>query len=104
MRPYTSLLVQQLYVWMAFKDSLHTTDWARLANIPSTDKALRDLGTFAFIVFYLLSAGWIHVAIVAELLCLIDILEYLHTEVQGMITSPHLATTVLHDVLRWWYL
>ena len=74
MRPYTSLLVQQLYVWMAFKDSLHTTDWARLANIPSTDKALRDLGTFAFIVFYLLSAGWIHVAIVAELLCLIEIL------------------------------
>ena len=98
MRPYTSLLVQQLYVWMAFTDSLHTTDWARLANIPSTDKALRDLGTFAFIVFYLLSAGWIHVAIVAELLCLIDILEKIRTKVQGMITSNRLTPALLYDI------
>ena len=35
-----------------------------------------------------------------ELLHLIEILEYIHTEVQGIITSPHLVMTLLYDVLR----
>ena len=43
---------------------------------------------------------------VAELLRLIERLEDLHTEVQGRISFPHLATALLFDVLqRWsWYL
>ena len=31
-------------------------------------------------------------------------LEDLHTKVQGMITSPHLYTTLLYDVFRRWSL
>ena len=37
---------------------------------------------------------------VSELLLLIDRLEELHIEVQRMISSPHLATTLLFDVLQ----
>ena len=39
-----------------------------------------------------------------ELLQYLNETEELHTEVQGMISSPHLATTLLFDVLRWWSL
>ena len=39
---------------------------------------------------------------VAKLLRLIERLEELHTKVQGMISSPHLAMTLLYDVLRRW--
>ena len=39
---------------------------------------------------------------VSELLLLIDRLEELHIEVQRMISSPHLATTLLFDVLQRW--
>ena len=41
---------------------------------------------------------------VAELLCLIERLEELHTEVQRMISSPHLATTLLFNVMWRWSL
>ena len=39
---------------------------------------------------------------VAEILRLIERLEELHTEVQGVISPPHLATTLLFDVSRRW--
>ena len=39
---------------------------------------------------------------VAKLLRHIEMLEELHTEVQGVISSPHLATTLLFDVSRRW--
>ena len=41
---------------------------------------------------------------VAELLHLIEILEELQTEVQGMILSPHLATTLIFGVSQRWSL
>ena len=70
--------------------------------ILSTYKALRDLGTFAFVVLHLSSTGGRHSSAVAELLRLIGRLEELHTEVERMISSPHLATTLLFDVSRRW--
>ena len=72
----------------------------RLAVILSTDEALRNLGTFAFAMSHLFSAGRSHLSAVADLLCLIERLEKLHTKVQGMISPPHLATTLLFDVSR----
>ena len=37
---------------------------------------------------------------VAEIIRLIERLKELHPEVQGIISSPHLATTLLFDLLR----
>ena len=76
----------------------------RLAAIPSAEEALRDLGTFAFVASHLFSVGGRHSSAVAELLRIIKRLEELHTEVQGMIPSPHLATTLLSNVLWRWSL
>ena len=74
----------------------------RLDLIPSEDKALRDLDMFAFVALHLFSAGLLHLSAVAEIFCLIERLEELHTEVQGLISSPHFATTLLFDVSRQW--
>ena len=74
----------------------------RLTVIPSVDKALCDLGTFVFAALYLFSAGRRHLSAVSELLRLIERQEDLHTGVQGMISSPYLATTFLFDVSRQW--
>ena len=57
----------------------------RLSLIPSVDKALCDLGTFAFVVLHLFSVGGRHSSFIAKLLRLIESLEEIHTEVQGMI-------------------
>ena len=57
----------------------------RLAVIPSADKALHDLGTFAFVALHLFSAGRRHLSAVVELLRLIEKLEDLHTDVKRMI-------------------
>ena len=90
---YASLLAQQLDGRLALADSLRMAARVGLAVTPSADEALRDLGTFA---------GGSHLSAVAELLCLIERLEELHTKVQGMISYSHLATTFLFDVsLRW---
>ena len=43
-----------------------------LAVIPFADKALRDLGTFAFVASYLFSVGGHHSSVVAEILRLIE--------------------------------
>ena len=98
------LLVQQLDGCLASADSLRTNLRVRLACIPSADKKLRDLGTFAFVASYLFSAAGRHASAVAELLCLIKRLEEIHTKVQGIITTPHLATTFPYNVSRCWSL
>ena len=71
----------------------------QLAAILSTDNALRSLGKFDFVASQILSAGRRHLSAVADLLLIIETMEELHTEVQGMISSPHLAMTLLYDVL-----
>ena len=73
-----------------------------LAVILSADETLRELGTFAFVASHLFSAGRRHSSALAELLCLIERLEELHTELWGVISCPHLATTFLYDVSRRW--
>ena len=74
----------------------------RLAATLPVDEALRDLGTFAFVASHLFSAGRRHSSAVAKLLRLIERLEEIHTEVQGVISSHHLAATRLFGVsLRW---
>ena len=57
----------------------------RLAIISSTAEALRNLGTFAFVAPHLFSAGGCHLPAIAELLRLIERMEELHTELQGII-------------------
>ena len=63
---------------LALADYLRTSVWGCLAAVPSADKALRNLGTFAFVAVHLLSAERRHAAAVMELLCLIERLENLH--------------------------
>ena len=67
-----SLLAQQLDRCLELADSLQMAATARLDVIPSTDKALRDLGTFAFVTSHLFSVGGIHLSAVADLICLIE--------------------------------
>ena len=97
-----STLAQKLDRRLASAESLQMAARVRLAVIPSADEALRDLGTFTFVASHLFSAGGRHSSAVAELLRLVERLEELHTEVQGMISFPHLATTLLYDVSRRW--
>ena len=98
-----SLLAQKLDGRLALAESLRTS-MSRLSTIPSPEEALRDLGTFAFVASHIFSAGGQHSSAVAELLCLIKRLKELHTKVQGIISSPHLSTTLLYNVSRRWIL
>ena len=75
-----------------------------MACIPYADEALRDLSTFFFVLLHLFSAAGQHTSAVAELLRIIERLEELHIKVKEIITSPHLATTLLYDVTCWWSL
>ena len=75
---------------------------ACLAVVPSVDEALHDLGTFAFVASHLFYAGGRHLSAISKLLRLSERLEDIQTEVQGTISIPHLATTLLFDVLRRW--
>ena len=97
-----SLLAQYLYGRLASADSLRMLARVCLAVIPSADEALRNLGTFTLVALHLFSAGGRHSSAAAELLRLIEGLYELHTKVQGVISSPHLATTLIYDLLRWW--
>ena len=99
-----SLMAQQLDTRLMSADYLRTAARVRLATIPSADKALRDLGTFAFVALHLFLVGGRHLSAVAELLRLITRMEKLHTELQGMISSPHLATTLIFGVSWRWSL
>ena len=97
-----SLLAQQLDGRLSLADFLRLAARVRLAVTPSADETHRDLGIFAFVASHLFSPGGRHSSAVAKILRLIERLEELHTEVQGMISSPHLATTLLFDVSRRW--
>ena len=90
-----SLLMQQLDGHLVLADSLCMAVRVRLAVIPSTDESLRKLVTFAFVPSHLFSVGGRHFSAFVKLLRLIERLEELHTEVQGLISSLHLATTLL---------
>ena len=81
----TSLIAQKLNGRLASVNPLRMAVRVRLSVIPSADEALRDLGTFAFVASHLFSAGRRHLSAVNKLLRLIERLEELHTEVQGMI-------------------
>ena len=93
-----SALVQQLDGRLASVDSLSMAVRVRLSAIPSADEAIRDLFTFTFVVLHLFSAGRRHSYAVAKLLCLIERTKELQTEVQGIISSPHLSTTLIVGV------
>ena len=99
-----SLLAQQLDGHLVLADSLQTAARVRLAAIPSADEELRELSTFAFVASHLFSTGRRHSYTVTEILRLITRLEELHTEVQGMISPPHLVMTLLFDFSRRWSL
>ena len=67
-----SLLAQQLDSWLASADSLRTAAGVHLACIPSTYKALRDLGTFTFLSLHLFSAAGKHASALVDILRLIE--------------------------------
>ena len=93
-----SLLDQHQDGRLALVDSLLMASRVRLSTIPSVEEALLNLGTFAFVSFHLFYAGGQNLSVIADLLRLIGIPEDLHTEVQGMSSSPHLANTSLQCV------
>ena len=93
-------MAQQLDGRLASAESLRTAAQVHLACTPSADEALRDLGTFEFVALHLFYAAGRHTSAVAELLRLIKRLKEIHTEVQGVITTLHLAITLLYGVLR----
>ena len=66
---------------LASADYLRTADQICLAAKLSMDEALRNLGTFAFVAVHLFSVIRRQVTVIAELLCLIERLEEIHTEV-----------------------
>ena len=88
-----SLLAQKLDGWMVLADSFWTAAQVRMACILSTDEALHDLITFAFafVASHLFSVAGRHLSAVADLLRIIKRLEEIHTKVQGVTTSLHLA-------------
>ena len=89
---------------MISTESLQIDVRVRLAGIPSLDKALRNLGTFAFVASHLFYAVKRHSSAIVYLLCLIERLEKLHIDIEGRILSPHLASTLLCNVSRRWSL
>ena len=97
-----SLLSQQLNGRLASVDFLRASVRVHLDAIPSTDEVLCDLGMFAFVTSHLLSAVSRHSSVVADILCLVERLEDTHTKVYWIISSPHLSTTLIYDVLRRW--
>ena len=98
-----SLLEHQLDGRTAYVDSLQTAYWVRLAVISSADEAFRNLGTFEFLASQLFSTGGA-TCIIINGAPLIERLEELHTEVQVIITYPHLETELIYDVLQKWSL
>ena len=56
-----------------------------LAVIPSADKALRNLRIFAFIEPHPFYPGGRHSSAIANILCIIERLEELHTKMQRII-------------------
>ena len=60
--------------------------------------------TSAFVSSKILSAGRRHAEEVVDILHFIERLEELHTEVQEMITSSHLATEIIYNIYTQWSL
>ena len=94
--------MQHLDVRMASANSLQTATRVHLDDITSADEALLNLDIFYFIVLHLLSVGGIHAVSVMDLLHIIERLEDIQTEVQGMITLPNLTMVLLYDISRGW--
>ena len=92
------LLAQHMYGQMASADSLRTATRVHLSVIPPEDKVLCDVGTFSFIASHLLSTYRRNVAVVVELLRLIERLEELHTKLYVLINSPRLALKNIYNV------
>ena len=46
--------------------------------------------------------GYLHSSTISDILCIIERPEELHTKVQGVISYPHISTTLLYDVSHWW--
>ena len=97
-----SLIEQKLDGRLTLADSLRMAATVRLDIIPSMDKALSNLVTFAFVALHLFSVIRRHLPAVSKLFRRIDSLEEIHPEVQGMILPPHLTTTLIFDVSRQW--
>ena len=97
-----SFLAQQINRRLSLADSLQTATRFRLAVIPFVCKALRDLGKLAFIPLHMFSTGGRYSPAISELLRFIERLKDLHTEIQVMISYPHLATTIMYDVSWRW--
>ena len=66
-----NLLAQHFYGRLDLADSLWMAAKVRLDVIPSADKAFYDLGTFAFVALYLISAGERHLSAVSEIVFLL---------------------------------
>ena len=71
-REEESLLAKHLNRILASADSMQIDVRVRLASIPSVDKALRELGTFYFVVSHLFSAGGRHSSSLLEIFRLIE--------------------------------
>ena len=93
-----SLLYHQLDRRLMSEESLWTSVRFRMAAIPSAEEALLNLGMFDLVVLHLFYMGWRHSSAIADLLRIIEILGEIHTKVHGMISSHHLATTLLFGV------
>ena len=87
---YDSLLEQKLDRRLDLVDSLQMAMGDCLEAILYAYRALHNLGTFDFVALNLFSAGGRQWSVVAELLRLIEMIEDPHTEVQGIISYPHL--------------
>ena len=75
-----------------------------LEDILSSDEALCDLGIFFSVASYLSFVVRRQSSAIVEILCLIEKLEDLHTEVQGIISSPNISTGLIYNVSQRWSL
>ena len=59
---------------------------------------------FSFVALHLFSVGGRNSSAIAEILRSVERLEEIHTKVQGIISSPHIAIALLFDLSWWWSL
>ena len=95
---------QKLDRRLELADSPWTTARVHLDTIPSSDKALLDIGKFSLVILHLFSAGGRYLSDAVDILRRIERVEELHTKGQWMISPPYLSTTLLCDVLQRWIL
>ena len=68
----SSLLLQQLYIQLTLSYTLWISAMVCLMLIPNADEVLHGLGTFAFVISHLFTAGGRHAKMVTDLLCLVE--------------------------------